>query len=155
MPDQVVPTQPTLGLTGELARYAAPLVAFEKRYGRRIAAGAVFALTHPDKVRDGTKAIFVAFMVMFGFQGCASLGTLTPAASASLGRFECEVRAFSPLLKDSARDVVEALEDGRVDPGEVIDAIKAETPEAKAAIVAFKACRSLPAVPQPKRAVAQ
>lgn len=140
-PEVVVPkSTPDSGLKALVKR----AVAWEEANSRKIAAtigGIAVKSTY-------AKGVIAVLLALLGLQGCASVGTLTPAAHASVNRFECEVKALSPLLKDATQDVVAALEDGRVTADEITGAVESGvTVEAKAALVAFKACRSLVAPP--------
>lgn len=78
----------TVGFWGECKQLASKALAWERAHQRKIAMGVVFALSHPDKVRDGVKAITAALITMFGL-GCASTAQYVPSET----RLACYLQA--------------------------------------------------------------
>lgn len=141
-PDAAPPAKPTKA--AQVSALIRQAVAWERANPRKVAVGMLYLSTHSSRL----KPVIGFLATMLGLNlGCASVGTLTPAAHASVNRFECEVKALTPLLQASTLDVVTALEDGSVSADEITDLMHTENANAAQALVAFKACRSLVAPP--------
>jgi hypothetical protein len=142
MAEPVVTPTPavSLGIVGELKALVAKVFAWEKANQRSIAAAAVFALSHPEKVRAGVAGIISGFMLMFGLQGCASVGVLNPGAAKALTHVECVAHALAPVLAADAAQAAQALEDGVVTLPEVLAEAKAAEELVKAVKADVKAC---------------
>lgn len=142
MAEPVVTPSPavSLGIAGELKALVAKGFAWEKANQRAIAAALVFALSHPEKVRAGVAGIVSGFLLMFGLQGCASLGVLNPGAQKALTHVECVTHALGPVLAADAAQAAQALEDGVVTLPEVLAEVKSAEDLIKAVKADVKKC---------------